>query len=133
MSKIEWKEYLVSIHFSFQCNVSKLSFVCLPSYNRETKKKQKHKIQIHIHTLINERTYASTQKHIIQLNNKQHNLQFWSLSSMSILSFCTHSCTEAACPGMPLLMLMSTAITVLMHSYSSDIAVVLHTHKRENK
>lgn len=47
---------------------------------------------------------------------------------MSILSFCTHSCTEAAWPGMPLLMLISTAITVLMHSYSSDIADVLHAH-----
>ena len=44
---------------------------------------------------------------------------------MRILSFWTQSWMAAVWLGMPVLMEMRTAMTVLMHSYSNDIADVL--------
>ena len=44
---------------------------------------------------------------------------------MRILSFCTQSWMAAVWLGMPVLMEMRTAMTVLMHSYNNDIADVL--------
>lgn len=47
-------------------------------------------------------------------------------------SFWTHSWMEALWLGMPLLILIRTAITVLMHSYSRLIAEVLPVQKKRN-
>ena len=52
-------------------------------------------------------------QHIYILNSYQTNL-----------SFCTQSWMEAAWLGIPVEMEMRTAMTVLMHSYNSDMADV---------
>ena len=52
-------------------------------------------------------------------------LQFWSESSMSIRSFCKHTWIAELWLGWPDDIETSTAKTVLMHSYKSDIADVL--------
>ena len=55
-------------------------------------------------------------------------LRFWSESSIKILSFWTQSWMDALWLGKPLDIDIKTAITVLMHSYSNDIADVLQRY-----
>lgn len=52
---------------------------------------------------------------------------------MSIRNFWTHNWIDAVWLGIPLLMLISTAITVFMHSYSKLIAEVLQKKKKESQ
>ena len=61
---------------------------------------------------------------ILLIARRPRYFKFWSESSIRIRSFCTQSWILAAWLGIPVDIEISTAITVLMHSYSRDIAEV---------
>ena len=61
---------------------------------------------------------------IFDMANSPRYLRFWSESSIRILSFWTHNCIAAVWLGIPDEIEIRTAMTVLIHSYKSDMAEV---------